>query len=106
MLFSPSNYLLGNPALQSSQMIRMNYNSSASDIVEEVLTFGGQSASGMFNLTAIQPDYYSYEGDSNTRKFPYDRESSSSFSGLCLTSGDPAIDVFSHYSSASPLQRQ
>jgi hypothetical protein len=34
-------------ALQSSQMIRMNYNSSASDIVEEVLTFGGQSASGM-----------------------------------------------------------
>lgn len=76
MLFSPSNYLLGNPALQSSQMIRMNYNSSASDIVEEVLTFGGQSASGMFNLTAIQPDYYSYEGDSNTRKFPYDRESS------------------------------
>lgn len=76
MIFSPSNYLLGNPALQSSQMIRMNYNSSASDIVEEVLTFGGESASGMFNLTAVKPDYYAYEGDSNTRKFPYDRASS------------------------------
>ncbi|BGP31066.1 hypothetical protein JCM10296v2_002830 [Rhodotorula toruloides] len=72
MIMSPHNYLLRDPSRRSSQMIRLNYNSSASDVVSEVLTFGGQQASGLFNLTAIQPDYKAYIGDSNVRKFPYD----------------------------------
>lgn len=73
MIMSPHNYLLRDPSRRSSQMVRLNYNSSASDVVSEILTFGGQQASGLFNLTAVQPDYKSYIGDSNVRKFPYDR---------------------------------
>ncbi|GAA5979366.1 hypothetical protein JCM11641_005014 [Rhodosporidiobolus odoratus] len=73
MLFTPSNYLESDPVRQSSQMIRINYNSSATaEQVQDVLTFGQQEATGLFNLTALQRDYYSYEGDINTRKLPYD----------------------------------
>ncbi|GAA5855142.1 hypothetical protein JCM9279_001967 [Rhodotorula babjevae] len=73
MIFSPHNYDDFAPSQQSSQMVRLTYNTSSGDsFVEDVLTFGGKSASGMFNLTAAQPDYYAYEGDSNMRKFPYD----------------------------------
>ncbi|GAA6059733.1 hypothetical protein JCM10212_000261 [Sporobolomyces blumeae] len=71
-VISPHNYLLRDPSRQTKQMIRLNYNSSNDNIVSVVNTFGAEPASGMVNLTALQPDYYSYTGDSNIRKFPYD----------------------------------
>ncbi|GJN93972.1 hypothetical protein Rhopal_007035-T1 [Rhodotorula paludigena] len=73
MIFSPHNYLYSGPQEQSSNMVRLVYNTSSGDAtVDKVLTFGGQTAMGLFNLTAIAPDYYAYQGDENTRKFPYD----------------------------------
>lgn len=73
IIVSPHNYLEEDPSSQSSQMVRLVYNTSTGDsFVEEVLQFGGQTATGLYNLTAAKPDYYAYEGDVNTRKFPYD----------------------------------
>ncbi|BGP20022.1 hypothetical protein JCM10213_000596 [Rhodosporidiobolus nylandii] len=73
VLFSPHNYLLRDPSRQTSQMIRINYNSTSDDKqVQDVLTFGTQTASGLYNLTALQPDFENYQGDVSVRKFPYD----------------------------------
>ncbi|BGP51602.1 hypothetical protein JCM10450v2_007552 [Rhodotorula kratochvilovae] len=73
VIFHPHNYLYEDPAQQSSQMIRLNYNTSTGDsFVENVLTFGGESATGLYNLTTAAPNYYAYKGDRNTRKWPYD----------------------------------
>lgn len=90
-MLSPHNYLLRDPSRQTKQMVRLNYNSSneyvslsttpschqpdtfpSFQIVSAVHAFGADPVKGMVNLTAIQPNYYSYEGDSNIRKFPYD----------------------------------
>ncbi|GAA5845868.1 hypothetical protein JCM3766R1_004638 [Sporobolomyces carnicolor] len=71
-MLSPHNYLLRDPSRQTKQMVRLNYNSSNEYIVSAVHAFGADPVKGMVNLTAIQPNYYSYEGDSNIRKFPYD----------------------------------
>ncbi|GAA5820220.1 hypothetical protein JCM3770_006065 [Rhodotorula araucariae] len=66
---SPHNYLYNNPAQQTSQMVRINY---AEGDVSDVLTFGAEKPSGMFNLTAALPNHWAYEGDQNIRKLPYD----------------------------------
>lgn len=42
-------------------MIRLDYNSSDSDIVSTVKTFGSSQPEGTFNLTAISTDYYACE---------------------------------------------
>ncbi|KAK4051483.1 hypothetical protein OIO90_004697 [Microbotryomycetes sp. JL221] len=72
MIFTPHNYLYSDPSRQTSQMLRLNYNSSADYIVSEVETFGSHQPSGQYNFTASQVDYMSYKGDINVRKFPYD----------------------------------
>ncbi|GAA5930824.1 uncharacterized protein JCM15063_002470 [Sporobolomyces koalae] len=71
-MISPHNYLLRDPSRQTKQMIRLNYNGSAEHAVSAVHTFGADAVQGTVNLTALRPDYYSYIGDVNTRKFPYD----------------------------------
>ncbi|ORY72898.1 copper amine oxidase [Leucosporidium creatinivorum] len=71
IIFSPHNYLLGDPSRQTKQMIRLDYNSSADNIVSTAHTFGSHQASGSINLTALQTDFYAYSGDVNVRKFPY-----------------------------------
>lgn len=67
------NYLASDPSRQTAQMIRLNYNSTASDgeMVTEVKTFGSHQASGNLNLSTSQFDYYSYVGDTAVRKFPF-----------------------------------
>lgn len=42
-------------------MIRLDYNSSDSDIVSSVKTFGSSQPEGSFNLSAIATDYYACE---------------------------------------------
>ncbi|GAA5982519.1 hypothetical protein JCM5350_006100 [Sporobolomyces pararoseus] len=71
-MLSPHNYLYRDPSRQTKQMVRLNYNSSNDYIVSNVHTFGADPVKGQVNLTALQPNYYSYQGDSNIRKFPYD----------------------------------
>ncbi|GAA6007466.1 hypothetical protein JCM11491_004172 [Sporobolomyces phaffii] len=71
-LLSPHNYLYRDPSRQTKQMVRLNYNSSADYVVSAVHTFGAEPVKGQVNLTALQPNYYNYVGDSNIRKFPYD----------------------------------
>ncbi|GAA5827592.1 hypothetical protein JCM11251_001748 [Rhodosporidiobolus azoricus] len=71
LVIAPHNYLLSDPSRQSVQQVRIDYNSSAQDIVSDVVAFGAQKASGLFNLTAIQPDYYSYVNIAEDRKLPY-----------------------------------
>ena len=96
MIFSPHNYDDFAPSQQSSQMVRILYNTSSGDsFVEDVLKFGGKSASGMFNLTAAQPDYYSYEvsaARSSRRQGPFSRRGRSSMS----MADAPVSSVLSH----------
>ncbi|GJN93983.1 hypothetical protein Rhopal_007046-T1 [Rhodotorula paludigena] len=73
MIFSPHNYLYNQPSQQSSQMVRINYNTSTGDsFVTEMLQFGSVPATGLYNLTADNPNYWEYEGSANIRKLPYD----------------------------------
>ncbi|GAA5866523.1 hypothetical protein JCM8547_000655 [Rhodosporidiobolus lusitaniae] len=72
LVMTPHNYLLGDPSRQTSQMIRINYNSSAEETVSSVLTFGAERASGLFNLTDVQWDPQGYENTFSVR-FPYDK---------------------------------
>ncbi|KAJ7032822.1 copper amine oxidase [Mycena alexandri] len=71
-IISPHNYLLNDASRTSRQMVRIDYNSTGVQLVKE---FGGKMASGVVNITALQPNFHTYEGDVATRKFPYDRES-------------------------------
>ncbi|GAA5905162.1 hypothetical protein JCM6882_000397 [Rhodosporidiobolus microsporus] len=71
LVFTPHNYLLGDPSRQTAQQIRLNYNSSAEKVVSDVVTFGAQKPAGLFNLTAIQPNYFNYENIASDRKLPY-----------------------------------
>jgi primary-amine oxidase len=66
------NWLESDPSRQSRQAVRIDYNSSNPEIVENVLTFGAAELSGTLDLGAYQPDYMKYTGDSNIRKLPYD----------------------------------
>ncbi|GAA6019560.1 hypothetical protein JCM10207_003744 [Rhodosporidiobolus poonsookiae] len=75
LVISPHNYLLGDPSRQTSQMVRVNYNSSnVDDIVSEVVTFGGKTSEGLFNLTATQFDFESYENIAEDRILPYNKQ--------------------------------
>ncbi|KAJ7078447.1 copper amine oxidase [Mycena belliarum] len=68
-IISPHNYLHNDASRASRQMVRIDYNSSGVQFVKE---FGGTMPSGMVNMTAMQPNFYNYEGDVAVRKFPYD----------------------------------
>ncbi|KAJ6629905.1 copper amine oxidase [Mycena sp. CBHHK59/15] len=68
-IISPHNYLLNDASRASRQMVRIDYNSSGVQLVKE---FGGKTPSGVVNVTATQPNFWDYEGDIATRKFPYD----------------------------------
>ncbi|GAA6039389.1 hypothetical protein JCM8097_002830 [Rhodosporidiobolus ruineniae] len=73
IVISPHNLLERDPSTQSSQRLRINYNSTSDEHqVTDVLTFGGNVASGLYNLTAVMPNYNDYEGDVAVRKWPYD----------------------------------
>ncbi|KAM0789976.1 hypothetical protein ACM66B_005309 [Microbotryomycetes sp. NB124-2] len=72
MIFTPHNFLYGDPSRQTVHTLRLDYDSSADFIVSNVETFGSHQPSGNFNLTAAQADYTQYKGDINVRKFPYD----------------------------------
>ncbi|KAL8276662.1 hypothetical protein RQP46_010930 [Phenoliferia psychrophenolica] len=74
IIISPHNYLLNDPSRASSQQVRINYNSSVAGHgqVTDVLLFGGEIPSGVVNLTSQQTEFYSYVGDVNVRKRPYD----------------------------------
>lgn len=52
LIISPHNYLLNDPSRQSSQQVRINYHSSASGQVTDVLLFGGEVPSGTVNLVS------------------------------------------------------
>ncbi|KAJ6511201.1 copper amine oxidase [Mycena sanguinolenta] len=66
---SPHNYLLRDASRTTQQIVRIDYNSSGVQLVKE---FGGNMASGVVNITALQPNFWDYEGDIAVRKFPYD----------------------------------
>lgn len=66
------NWLESDPSRQSRQTVRIDYNSSDPNIVENALTFGAAQLSGNLDLGTYQPDYMKYTGDSNIRKLPYD----------------------------------
>ncbi|KAJ7906597.1 copper amine oxidase, partial [Mycena leptocephala] len=68
-IISPHNYLLNDASRTSRQMVRIDYNSSGVQLVKK---FGGKMASGVVNITALQPNFWDYEGDVAVRKFPYD----------------------------------
>ncbi|KAJ7769348.1 copper amine oxidase [Mycena metata] len=68
-IISPHNYLLNDASRTTRQMVRIDYNSTGVQLVKE---FGGKMASGVVNITALQPDFHAYEGDVAVRKFPYD----------------------------------
>ncbi|KAF7361133.1 Amine oxidase [Mycena sanguinolenta] len=68
-IISPHNYLLRDASRTTRQMVRIDYNSSGVQLVKE---FGGNMASGVVNITALQPNFWDYEGDIAVRKFPYD----------------------------------
>ncbi|KAJ7186602.1 copper amine oxidase [Mycena filopes] len=68
-IISPHNYLLNDASRTSRQMVRIDYNASGVQLVKE---FGGRMASGVVNVTALQPNFHNYEGDVAVRKFPYD----------------------------------
>ncbi|KAJ7320783.1 putative copper amine oxidase [Mycena albidolilacea] len=68
-IISPHNYLLNDASRSTRQMVRIDYNASGVQLVKE---FGGKSASGVVNVTALQPNFWNYEGDVAVRKFPYD----------------------------------
>ncbi|KAF7313195.1 Amine oxidase [Mycena kentingensis (nom. inval.)] len=68
-LITPHNYFLHDTSRKTKQMLRIDYNSSG---VQHVHTFDAKPADGMVNLTAVHPNYFNYEGDVATRKFPYD----------------------------------
>lgn len=59
-LYSPAD-LLNDPSRASRQMIRIDYNSSASGIVSAVKTFGSSQVTGEANLTALVVDYWACE---------------------------------------------
>ncbi|KAJ7199635.1 putative copper amine oxidase [Mycena pura] len=71
-IISPHNYLVNDPSRGTRQMLRIDYNDSGVQLVKQ---FGGKTASGLVNLTALQPNFHDYEGDIAVRKFPYDRAS-------------------------------
>ncbi|KAJ7641294.1 copper amine oxidase [Roridomyces roridus] len=68
-IISPHNYLLNDASRSTRQMVRIDYNASGVQLVKQ---FGGKLPSGVVNLTSSQPDFFAYEGDIATRKFPYD----------------------------------
>ncbi|CAK5278719.1 unnamed protein product [Mycena citricolor] len=68
-IISPHNYLLNDASRTTRQMVRIDYNASGVQLVKQ---FGANLPSGMLNLTSTNWDFTSYEGDINTRKFPYD----------------------------------
>ncbi|KAH8686036.1 membrane copper amine oxidase [Tricladium varicosporioides] len=66
----PLNYLLGSPAKETVNMVRVNYGDGNKS---EVLEFGqGSPDCGVESLEALVPDLTSYVGDTVVRKFPYD----------------------------------
>ncbi|KAF7315690.1 Amine oxidase [Mycena indigotica] len=68
-LITPHNYFLHDTSRVTRQMLRIDYNSSGVQLVNQ---FGANQPDGMVNLTALQNNYHDYEGDVAVRKFPYD----------------------------------
>jgi primary-amine oxidase len=56
--------------LATRQRVGIAYNETG---VTQVKTFGAKMPSGTVNLDESAPDFFAYEGDVDTRKFPYDR---------------------------------
>lgn len=61
MVFTPHNYLLGDPSQQSSQRIRINYDDEKATDVEK---FGQQLPSGSVDLVSLAPRFLQGGADS------------------------------------------
>lgn len=69
LMFSPVNYLLGNPAQSTVNMVRVDYKDGVTSHVE---TFGQKNDTCKLKYTPIDADLWSYTGDVVVRKFPFD----------------------------------
>lgn len=69
IMFSPVNYLLGNPAAQTVNMVRVDYDDGNTTHVE---MFGQKTDTCELDFTPIEADLWGYTGDVVVRKFPFD----------------------------------